>query len=113
MASSGERGAGPAGLPDVRWGRVEVWLRQSLRELDFRGKVVLAVGAGDGLLTCYIALHGAAKVVALEPELEGSTRNPRRTLLERVAALGLNNVIALADTLQDYARRGREFGVIL
>lgn len=97
----------------IDWRRVEFWLQQSLRHLDFRGKTVLDVGAGDGLFSCYIALHGAAIVVALEPELEGSARHSRATLLERVEALRPHNVTCLADRLQDYAGPSREFDVIL
>ncbi len=100
-------------LPDVRWGRVEFWLRQSLRDLDFFGKAVLDVGAGDGLFSCYIALQDATRVVALEPELEGSRTHPRRALLDRVAALRLRNVVCLPETFQAYAGRGGEFDVIL
>src|SRR2546423_1219298 len=109
-------GANGAGLPDVaglRWGRVEFWLRQSLRDLDFRGKAVLDVGAGEGLFSCYIGLQGAATVVALEPELEGAEHHARRMLIERVAALRLRNVTCLADTFQDYAGPDEAFDVIV
>ncbi len=97
----------------VLWERVEFWLRQSLRDLEFTGKAVLDIGAGDGLFSCYMALHGAARVVALEPELAGAGRHARMTLIERVQALQLNNVIGLADTFQDYAGSSREFDVIV
>jgi SAM-dependent methyltransferase len=103
-------------MPDVsgvRWSRVEFWLRQSLRDLDFRGKAVLDVGAGDGLFSCYMALQGAARVVSLEPELDGSVTNPRRTLLARVQALHLDNVTCFSDPFQDYAGPECEFDVIV
>lgn len=100
-------------LPDVRWSRVEFWLRQSLRDLDFRGATVLDVGAGHGLFSCYIAQHQAARVVALEPELDGSGAHSRLKLVERVAVLGLANVTCLAETFQDYAGPSESFDVVL
>jgi SAM-dependent methyltransferase len=100
-------------VPGVRWSRVEFWLRQSLRDLNFRDKAILDVGAGEGLFSCYMALHGAARVVALEPELDGSGKHPRMTLLARTAALRLDNVICLGDTFQEYTGLGGEFDVIL
>jgi SAM-dependent methyltransferase len=113
MHNATERRVSMPDLPDVRWSRVEFWIRQSLRDLDFRGKQVLDVGAGGGLFSCYMALQGAARVVALEPELEGSALHPRRTLLERVDMLGLTNVVGLANTFQEYAAPGSAFDVIL
>ena len=102
----------PAGS-DVDWGRVEFWLRQALRDIDFDGLSVLDIGAGDGIFSCYMALEGAGSVVALEPELDGSNNDARSTLLRRVANLGLSNVTCLPETFQAYAGPPGAFDVVL
>lgn len=37
----------------------------AIQKLDLRGKVVLDVGAGTGLLACWCAKRGAARVIAV------------------------------------------------
>lgn len=48
--------------------------------LSLAGADVLEVGSGDGAMTVWVAQHGAARVVALEPELDGSTAGAAQTL---------------------------------
>ena len=98
---------------DVDWKRVEFWLRQALRQIDFQGLDVLDIGAGDGIFSCYIALQGASLVVALEPELDGSSSEVRAALLRRAADLGLANVTCLPQTFQQYDGPAGTFDVVL
>jgi SAM-dependent methyltransferase len=62
------------------------------RGIDFRGKRVLEIGSGKGLLALYMAMQGAMRVVSLEPELVGATSGVIATQRRRVAILGLTNV---------------------
>ncbi len=100
-------------LPDLSWQRVEFWIRQTLRDLDFRGLRVLDVGAGDGVFSCYIALQGADAVVGLEPELDGSSARAMATMRRRVQELGLDNVECRSETFQTYAAPEKSFDVVL
>lgn len=46
---------------------------QVLKGIDITGKNILEIGAGRGMLSSFAAINGAKKVVALEPEAEGSS----------------------------------------
>jgi SAM-dependent methyltransferase len=93
--------------------RIEFWIRQSLRHLDFREKTVLDVGAGTGTFTCYLAQRGARHVVALEPDLDGSGSGAGlATLSDRVQSLGLKNVSSSNQTFQSYETEKR-FDIVL
>jgi SAM-dependent methyltransferase len=110
---SGDRTGPLPELPGLAWRKTEFYIRQSLRDLEPRGKSVLDIGAGSGMFTCYLALLGASRVVALEPEGAGSAHSARAVLMERVRALGLTNVACLADTFQSYDPKGSRFDVVL
>lgn len=98
----------------VHWDeRVEFYIRQSLRELDFTDKTVLDIGAGTGLFSCYMAWHGARRVTAVEPDLDGSSGTSLAVLSSRVQALGLTNVHYSSATLQSYQGPEAEYDVIL
>jgi SAM-dependent methyltransferase len=105
--------AEPSRSERLPWARSEHWIRQSLRALEFTGKTVLDVGAGSGLFTCYMAYHGARRVVALEPELDGSAGGFNGQLRSRADSLGLANVEFRPDTFQAYDAPDATFDVIL
>jgi cyclopropane fatty-acyl-phospholipid synthase-like methyltransferase len=48
--------------------------------LSLEGMRVLEVGSGDGALAVWVVQHGAVRVVALEPELDGSTAGSSNAL---------------------------------
>ncbi|MBN1370755.1 MAG: methyltransferase domain-containing protein [Anaerolineaceae bacterium] len=64
--------------------------RELLDLVDFRGKIVLDIGAGPGRLALVAAKAGATAVYAVEP-----VENLRRYLLEKARARGLNNLYAV------------------
>jgi SAM-dependent methyltransferase len=100
-------------IPGLPWARYEFWIRQSLRNVDLRGMTILDVGAGDGAFTCYMALQGAAQVLALEPELDGADAGPRAILQDRIRRLGLTNVSCRGETLQIFPPSPGRFDLIL
>jgi len=63
--------------------------------IPLEGAVVLEVGAGAGALTAWLARHGAKRVVALEPELDGSTAGASAALEAALADPVLRDVVEL------------------
>src|SRR5262249_16285930 len=78
------RWAGPL-LPCLEWTFAGV-------ELD--GKTMLDIGAGRGQYSLYAAVRGA-QVLALEPELEGSSSSAGDTLRRLRGELGLDERVTL------------------
>lgn len=86
--------------------------------VDLRGKRILDIGAGYGLLGTYAACLGAANVVCLEPESDGcvspdDNARPHRVFARMVAALRLHSVRMLSRTLQDFDGAGGPFDIVV
>jgi cyclopropane fatty-acyl-phospholipid synthase-like methyltransferase len=66
------------------------------------GAKVLEIGSGAGAWAIWAALHGASRVLAIEPEAEGSGELSLARLLRNIRALGLQGKVeAHGFTLQD------------
>jgi SAM-dependent methyltransferase len=65
--------------------------------VPLREKNVLEVGCGPGTWAIWAALHGAARVIGLEPEADGSTLHVRERLRQNIGALGLGTKILVVD----------------
>jgi SAM-dependent methyltransferase len=100
-------------LADLRWSRVEFWLRQALRDIEFHNLAVLDIGAGDGVFSCYMALQGASHVVSLEPELDGSRSQAHAVLARRVRELNLAQIHHESATFQEFTGAEGSFDVVL
>lgn len=61
--------------------------------VELRGKRVLEIGSGRGLLAIWMAQQGAARVVSMEPEMVGATSGVVAEQRRRMAALGLEDVV--------------------
>lgn len=81
--------------------------------VDFRGKTMLDVGGGDGMLSFYAACAGAAEVVCLEPEIAGSATGMNAAFQRTSSFLGHANVQLLPDRLHDYKCSDSSFDIIL
>lgn len=66
-------------------------LRNTLGDVDWRDKDVLEIGCGRADMSLYMALTGARRVEALEPEAAGSTSGRQSIVQQRMAALQLPN----------------------
>jgi SAM-dependent methyltransferase len=86
-----------------------------LADSPFKGKDVLEIGAGDGLLSLWLLQSGARSVVSLEPEADGSTEGAvgRALRLRERVGVDEDRWEIRSDTFQDYQGGGRAFGVIL
>lgn len=102
-------------LPLRRRRNLEFYLDRYLFEgINFKGKTVLEIGAGDGLHSFYAASKGAAKVVSLEPEAEGSTAGVQRRFYRLRSRLGLEDVVGLcAVPFQQYDAGDLKFDIVL
>ena len=82
-------------------------------EVDLRGKRVLEIGSGRGLMSALMGLAGASRVVSLEPELAGASAGMIRTQQERVRALKLANVEVVVADFNTWAAPEQAFDIIL
>lgn len=83
------------------------------RAADLKGKSVLEIGAGAGVFSAYAAVSGARKVVALEPEVAGSTVGYKAKIEQMAQRLGSGNLEVCGDTIQAYEPKGNLFDVVL
>jgi SAM-dependent methyltransferase len=82
--------------------------------VDFRGARVLDVGGGSGLFSFYAACMGAAKVVCLEPEVEGSTKGRMSSFAKFRSNLDLSDQVSLRpNTIQSFEPRNSRFDVVI
>jgi SAM-dependent methyltransferase len=118
---------GPSALSDVRLERYFQFVRDAglnpgnvrfeasflFDGIDLRGTSVLDVGAGNGVWSFYAASAGADLVVSLEPEAAGASAGVAAEFERGRAALGLEQVHLVPDTLQAYEAHGQMFDVLL
>jgi hypothetical protein len=88
-------------------------LSNVFRGIDFRGKHVLEIGSGRGLLAIYIGMQGAAEVLSMEPELVGATSGVIADQRARIETLGLRNVTVVPADFNTWDPGPRRFDVIV
>jgi cyclopropane fatty-acyl-phospholipid synthase-like methyltransferase len=79
--------------------------------IEIAGRRVLDVGCGRGAATVWAALHGASSVVALEPELDGSTPGAADSLATLIADLDLQDRIEVRHERLDQIEGAGSFDV--
>src|SRR5262245_8290524 len=84
-------------------------LTRTFQGIDFKGKRVLDVGAGKGLMSLFAALSGAERVVSIEPEMAGARRQVLATLRTRIHDLALDNTEVLTEDFNTWDARGERF----
>jgi SAM-dependent methyltransferase len=83
-------------------------------QVDLAGKRVLDVGCGPGTWSLWAGLNGAARVLGIEPEAEGSTAGVLDTFRATVAELRLGDrVEGRAAYLQEVAASDGPFDVAI
>jgi len=96
--------------------RIDYVMNQYFRGLTLTNRSVLEIGAGAGVLSAWCAINGAAEVVAIEPEDDGSTSGVGEEFKKLSKAVHLvNKVKYLSLTFQDYfsENRGKKFDYLL
>lgn len=98
--------------PDVDAGNLRFYLDYLFDGVDLEGATVLDIGAGDGRYSFYAAAAGARKVVALEPEMEGSTAGVRDQFRRVAGVLAVESVELHTETFQDFDPGEERFDVL-
>ena len=88
--------------------------RTLFSDLDFRGKTVLEIGCGKGLICLWAKAHGARQVVGLEPMTVGyyDKADTPDEFASMAREAGLDNVTMVNETLQNY-RTDLKFDIVL
>jgi len=83
------------------------------KNIDLKNKVVLDIGAGNGVYSFYALAKGAKKLVCIEPEFEGSRSNYISSLKNFRKFLNRkDDVIIATDTFQNF-KSDMKFDVVL
>jgi len=82
------------------------------KKINFYNKKVLDIGGGFGLYSFYFACLGAAEVVTLEPNLQGSEKNNKTKFQTLSNCLKLSNVIFIPESIKNFHKKNK-FDVIL
>ena len=84
------------------------------RGIDLRGAYVLEIGCGTGAWAIWTSLHGASKVVAIDPEAAGSSKNSFAEFQRNIETFGLQKQIqAIGCSLEDLPKQQRPFDVVV
>lgn len=82
---------------------------------NLQGRSVLEIGCGKGVFCLWAAMHGASRVVGLEPMSDGfyDKNNFRHTFMTLASELGVNGVSMETCTLQQYTAPEASFDYVL
>ena len=88
--------------------------KQLFRDTDFRGKAMLEIGCGKGMLCLWAALHGA-QAIGLEPLAEGcyDSSECHKAFTAMAQQLNLPQAKVLPLTVQDFDGPHNYFDVVL
>lgn len=95
---------------NARWLRVRT--ADYFGTLDFSGKRILEIGAGNGLYACCVASLHADHLVAIEPEMDGSRNTSIDIFKQGIEKLNLHNIEFHPVAMQAYAAPAASFDLI-
>jgi SAM-dependent methyltransferase len=98
--------------PERNVGNLRFYLDYLFEGVPLAGRRLLDVGAGDGVYSFYAAAAGAERVVALEPEADGSTVGVTGKFTRLGEVLGLDSVELRPETFQDFDPGDERFDVL-
>jgi SAM-dependent methyltransferase len=95
---------------NARWLRVRT--ADYFGTLDFSGKRILEIGAGNGLYACCVASLHAEHLIALEPQLDGARASYIATFEQRIEKLKLPNLELQTVRLEGFSAPSALFDLI-
>ena len=96
-----------------RPGNVRFNMETLYDRIPLEGRTVIDIGAGEGEASLYAAVRGAKRVVALEPEADGSSSNMQLAFERARDHLGADQVELRGETLQGFDPAGDVFDVLV
>jgi SAM-dependent methyltransferase len=99
--------------PDVNVANLRFYTSRLFEGVPLKRAVVLDIGAGDGLYSLYTVGAGATRLVALEPEVAGSSPGMRERFESAATRLGADSAELRAETFQEYDPGQERFNVVL
>ena len=93
--------------------KLQFWLERLFKDMSFKGKTMLDIGGGSGIISFYSACLGAKEVVCLEPEAAGSRSGVLEKFRRLHTRLQLSQVGLEPTTLQSFDPAGRKFDIVL
>ncbi len=89
--------------------------RNMFADIDFRGKNVLEIGCGKGMMCLWAKIHGANRVVGLEPMAEGWYDSAKcfKDFSTMVGEVGLENIEMVPARLEEYRPSHDYFDIVL
>lgn len=96
-----------------RIGNLNFYMRYLFDSIDLAGSNLLDIGGGVGLASFYAGASGAARVVCLEPEMDGSGADATGAFGRLAAGTGLRNVRLVQVPFQDFEPGSELFDVVL
>lgn len=99
--------------PERDVGNLKFSLERIFDGMPLRGTNVLDIGAGDGLHGLYALAAGAERLVALEPELAGSSSGMQDRFERAAKRLGARSADLRGETFQEFDPAGERFNTIL
>ncbi|MAG85802.1 MAG: hypothetical protein CMB97_00075 [Flavobacteriaceae bacterium] len=101
-------------IPDIRnANNYYFYLERLFNAVDFKGKRVLDIGGGYGLISFYAAIKGASHIVCLEPEASGSFSDLEKKFYKIADNIPDLPVHFRAETIQDTEFNNETFDVII
>ncbi|MCX6360329.1 MAG: class I SAM-dependent methyltransferase [Armatimonadetes bacterium] len=82
-------------------------------DVPLRGKRMLDIGGGNGVFSLYAAASGAARVICLEPETDGSSAGMRETFSRVALDIGAPNVEMRPCFMEEFSAEPSSFDVVL
>ena len=82
-------------------------------DVPLRGKRMLDIGGGNGVFSLYAAASGAAQVICLEPETDGSSTGMRETFSRVARDIGAPNVEMRPCFMEEFDAEPGSFDIVL